>query len=518
MRGILKFFKRKVELVFLILLLVLIHTIMSRKQGTSVGHFLSTEKGIQIMDIAYYVIILTSIISLLFKIMHWPGANSLLIISLQSTATILCIAAFQVPKESALGLTPRQAVWLNFCSYLSLAVLILGFLFKTMHWPGCNEMIILGIASLSIASLIKGFMVKPAGAPFLPAGSPLTRIAVSSSIFFLGLSVTILSSLFFLMKWPGTDEMIIIGLGTLPFVIIAYGYLKRKNIDLIGNHSIFNLAVLILVGSFLLLRDNRSLRIISNDLNYGNMVHVKTLNYVKRGDRMLNSFNQRQKMGLSLSEADKVKQAAMLQINAASIEVIRNIDQIKILLLEKAGEDLRSTGENFLLVSKYDDKNPLIPTSLNFYAIMSKDDYDTPMRELGIRGYDDFEQNGVGIQKLWNPYVAFQNQLLELCATYGQYRLTMPKNVSVSNEEQLMELLLKNKVNETELYALVDVYSDLAKAEISENYFYGQRTHWLIDNFDHSPMIKALAVLSDMQSDIAKARAHAFQLIYQRKN
>jgi hypothetical protein len=486
------------------------------RESSATGHFLSTEGGRQFMYNMYYAIIVTSIISLLFKIMHWPGANELLMISLSSTAAILSIAAFQVPMESTLGLNPRQAVLLNYSSYFSLAVLIIGFLFKTMHWPGCNQMIILGIGMLSLVSVLKGFMVQSTILRVLNTGAPFAKFL--GLAFFMGLSCITMSSLFFLMQWPGTNEMIIVGVGTLPLVIIAYGNLKRNNIDLIGNHSIFKLAVLILVGSFLILRDGRSLRIISNDLNYGNMVHVKTLNYVKRGDRMLNSFNQRQKMGLSLSEADKLKQAAMLQINAASIEAQRNIDQIKLLLLEKAGEDLRSTGENSLLVSKYDDKNPLIPTSLNFYAIMSKNEYDTPMRELGIRGYDDFEQNGVGIQKLWNPYVAFQNQLLELCATYGQYRLTMPKKVSISNEEQLIEVLLKNKVNETELYALVDVYSDLAKPEISENHFYDQRTHWLINNFDHTPMIKALAVLSDMQCDIAKARAHAFQLIYQREN
>ncbi|NBP30786.1 MAG: hypothetical protein EBV23_14635 [Flavobacteriia bacterium] len=189
-----------------------------------------------------------------------------------------------------------------------------------------------------------------------------------------------------------------------------------------------------------------------------------------------------------------------------------------MLLLEKTGEDLNSTGENFLVVNRYDENTPLVPTALNFYALMSKTDYDTPMRELGIRGYDDYDQNGVGIQKLWKPLVTFQNQLLESCATYGQYRLSMPKNVSVSNEEQLMELLLKNKVNEIELYALVDVYSDLAKEEKTYNPYYDGKTHWLVNYFDHTPMLNALAVLSDMQRDIAKARAHAFQLIYQRNN
>jgi hypothetical protein len=320
------------------------------------------------------------------------------------------------------------------------------------------------------------------------------------------------------MQWPGTNQMILVGFGTLPLVIMVYGYLKRKNIDLIGNHSVFKLAVLILIGSFLLLRDSRSLRMITTELNYGSIVQEQTLSYVKRGDRMLNAFSQRQKMGLSLSEFDKQKQATMLQINEASIEAIKNIDQIKLLLLEKAGEDLHSTGEQFLVVNRYDTKSPLVPTALNFYAIMAKDDYDTPMRELGIRGYDDYDQNGVGIKNLWKPLVAFQNQLLESCATYGQYQLTMPQNVSVSNEEELMELLLKNKVNQTELYALVDVYSDLAREEKTYNLYYDGPTHWLVNYFDRTPMLNALAVLSDLQRDIAKARAHAFQLIYQRNN
>ena len=480
---------------------------MSRKNG--IGGFLTTEQGQKILHLTYYGIIATWIFSLLFKIMHWVGADAMLIISLGTTAVLVCLAAFQIPEESTLGLRPRQALWLNYFAYLSLSVLILGFLFKIMHWPGCNEMLIIGIGCLSVASVIKGFMVRLDGSPYM------NSIVLG---FFLGLSVTTLSSLFFLMQWPGTNQMILVGFGTLPLVIMVYGYLKRKNIDLIGNHSVFKLAVLILIGSFLLLRDSRSLRMITTELNYGSIVQEQTLSYVKRGDRMLNAFSQRQKMGLSLSEFDKQKQATMLQINEASIEAIKNIDQIKLLLLEKAGEDLHSTGERFLVVNRYDTKTPLVPTALNFYAIMAKDDYDTPMRELGIRGYDDYDQNGVGIKNLWKPLVAFQNQLLESCATYGQFRLTMPQNVSVSNEEQLIELLLKNKVNQTELYALVDVYSDLAKEEKTYNIYYDGPTHWLVNYFDHTPMIKALAVLSDMQCDIAKARAHAFQLIYQRNN
>lgn len=470
---------------------------------------MTKNKIINRLQIVHYVIISIWIFGLLFKIMHWPGCNELLIISLFSAACVVALASFQIPEESTLGLRPRQALWLNYFAYLSLSVLILGFLFKIMHWPGCNEMLIIGIGCLSVASVIKGFMVRLDGSPYMKFGV---------FGFFFGLSITTMSSLFFLMQWPGTNEMIIVGVGTLPYVIIAYGYLKRKNIDLIGNHSVFKLAVLILIGSFLLLRDSRSLRMITTELNYGSILQEQTLSYVKRGDRMLNAFGQRQKMGLSLSEFDKQKQATMIQINEASIEAIKNIDQIKLMLLEKAGEDLHSTGERFLVVNRYDTKTPLVPTALNFYAIMAKDDYDTPMRELGIRGYDDYDQNGVGIQKLWKPLVAFQNQLLESCATYGQFRLTMPQNVSVSNEEQLMELLLKNKVNQTELYALVDVYSDLAKEEKTYNIYYECPTHWLVNYFDHTPMIKALAVLSDMQCDIAKARAHAFQLIYQRNN
>jgi|LakMenE18May11ns_1017448.scaffolds.fasta_scaffold9914547_2 hypothetical protein len=480
---------------------------MSRKNG--IGGFLTTEKGQQIMHLVYYGVVITSVISLLFKIMHWPGANELLILSLGSIAYFAAIAAFQIPEESTLGLRPRQVLLLNYFAYLSLTLLILGFLFKIMHWPGCNEMLIIGIGCLSIASVIKGFMVRLDGSPYM------NSIVLG---FFLGLSVTTLSSLFFLMQWPGTNQMILVGFGTLPLVIMVYGYLKRKNIDLIGNHSVFKLAVLILIGSFLLLRDSRSLRMITTELNYGSIVQEQTLSYVKRGDRMLNAFSQRQKMGLSLSEFDKQKQATMLQINEASIEAIKNIDQIKLLLLEKAGEDLHSTGEQFLVVNRYDTKSPLVPTALNFYAIMAKDDYDTPMRELGIRGYDDYDQNGVGIKNLWKPLVAFQNQLLESCATYGQYQLTMPQNVSVSNEEELMELLLKNKVNQTELYALVDVYSDLAREEKTYNLYYDGPTHWLVNYFDRTPMLNALAVLSDLQRDIAKARAHAFQLIYQRNN
>lgn len=476
------------------------------------------QNKINRLQIVHYVIISIWIIGLLFKIMHWPGCNELLIISLFSAACVVALASFQIPKDSFLGLTARQTIMLNYGAYFSLAVLILGLLFKIMHWVGCNEMIIIGIGCLSIFSMIKGFLVQFSIQRIVTGNKALFKI--SGLVFFMGLSIAAMSSLFFLMHWAGSSVMQAIALLIAPLLIITYGFFKRNNIDLVGNHDRFVTLMVIVIASFVWLIEDRSVRLTTRDLNYGNMVHEKTLNYVKRGDRMLNAFSQRQKMGLSLSEFDKQKQSTMLQINEASIEAIKNIDQIKLLLLEKAGEDLYSIGENFLVASKYDNKSPMAPTSLNFYAIMSKNEFDTPMRELGIRDIDEIDRNGLGIQKLWKPFVAFQNQLLELCANYGEYKLSMPKNISISNEEELIEMLLKNKVKETELYALVDVYSDLAKEENTDNDYFGDsyQTHWLINNFDHTPMIKALAVLSDMQCDIAKARAHAFQLIYQRNN
>jgi hypothetical protein len=86
----------------------------------------------------------------------------------------------------------------------------------------------------------------------------------------------------------------------------------------------------------------------------------------------------------------------------------------------------------------------------------------------------------------------------------------------------LLKTLNKSKINKADLFVLANLYSDLAFPEYDNPWMHFNESegepklHWLTKNFDHTPMLKCLAILSDMELSIIKARTNAFAMISRR--
>ena len=63
------------------------------------ANFFESKLGKNIMAKAYGLGAAVVIIGALFKIMHWPGANEMLIIGMGTEAIIFCISAFEPIHE-----------------------------------------------------------------------------------------------------------------------------------------------------------------------------------------------------------------------------------------------------------------------------------------------------------------------------------------------------------------------------------------------------------------------------------
>lgn len=59
------------------------------------ANFFESKTGKKIMSMAYGLGAAVVIIGALFKIMHWPGANEMLILGMGTEAVIFCISAFE---------------------------------------------------------------------------------------------------------------------------------------------------------------------------------------------------------------------------------------------------------------------------------------------------------------------------------------------------------------------------------------------------------------------------------------
>jgi hypothetical protein len=225
---------------------------------------------------------------------------------------------------------------------------------------------------------------------------------------------------------------------------------------------------------------------------------------------------------------------AIEEVDKEAQVVIKNIDDAKLLLLEKLGELPAGTNptpdnpEKILWV-KYSPNQPLLPSKLNLTALQAKDEFDTPMRELGIKELEEIDKGGVGMAKVWEPYKLFRKRLVEICGTKtnGEKSYSVKINGSVDKfkdnkdlEKSVSELIQKgNKVDSSELQELVTIYSELTKMELDKYGHDGdisENIHWLARTFFHAPMIAALASLSTLQYEVLAARAKAVGLIKSR--
>lgn len=84
-----------------------------------------------------------------FKLMHWPGANLLLIVGLGSLGMCHFLQAFERTS------TNPKTIYLNYARNFGMAVLLFGILFYLMRWKGDRIMLYMGVASVVLSFLFQ---------------------------------------------------------------------------------------------------------------------------------------------------------------------------------------------------------------------------------------------------------------------------------------------------------------------------------------------------------------------------
>jgi hypothetical protein len=90
------------------------------------------------------------LIGILFKILHWPGASMLLLSS--GALAIIMLGTLLVRKPGPMTVQLHLPAVL----FGSLIVVLAGGLFKTMHWPGANILLLLGLTACASWFVITG--------------------------------------------------------------------------------------------------------------------------------------------------------------------------------------------------------------------------------------------------------------------------------------------------------------------------------------------------------------------------
>jgi len=106
--------------------------------------------------------------------------------------------------------------------FAAVGLLLAGVLFKIMHWPGANALIVLG----SAANLVSGILHHGAGKAEGDSGTPYLLLTAA-------LSTTILGALFKIMHWEGAD---IIGVVSMFLTLSAIFVLASKPVHVSSSY------------------------------------------------------------------------------------------------------------------------------------------------------------------------------------------------------------------------------------------------------------------------------------------
>jgi hypothetical protein len=213
------------------------------------------------------------------------------------------------------------------------------------------------------------------------------------------------------------------------------------------------------------------------------------------------------------------------KIDKEAGSLIKYIDDIKLEMMEKANEDVKTVkadDEKVIVWKKYDPKFPLQPARLNLMAVQAKDQFDIPMHEIVGSEITRLDPTKHGV-KLWKQYNGFRKFIVEQTGTYREGEKNnwkvkvsdindnMP-NLKLQEKIAAMINAKSNKVNPEDVEVLLGLYQELTKIEFADHHEQ-KNIHWMGRTFDHAPMVGALASLSSMQNEILSARAKAVNLL-----
>jgi hypothetical protein len=100
---------------------------------------------------------------------------------------------------------------------IAIVGLLLGILFKTLHWPGANIILLPGAFLTAVASAL--LLVRGSG--------PMTIHVRRPGALFAAMTVVLFGVLFKMMHWPGASILLLVGMLSCAAGILFLGAGKR---------------------------------------------------------------------------------------------------------------------------------------------------------------------------------------------------------------------------------------------------------------------------------------------------
>jgi len=353
------------------------------------GGFYNSLAFSKLLSYSMYGSFILTCIGASFKQLHYPAANMMLIVGLELMCVYFLLAAF--PSNPEVSKTENLLVkWFS----LSMSVLTVGLMFKWMHWPGGDFLLIVSFCSLAIYYVLKGFTYR--------ASSGIETLY--KTMFFMGFSVVVLSMMFRLQHWPGTDVMMAIGyIALMLIVLIQLRMLLLNGTWLVKINAPIGFASLSLFILIALVRLDASIP--------RTVVEREFINYQMMDQRMASEL----KNASVFTSNSNVQTRA--QVDKLTIGFVEQLDQIKkeVLRLDVKQAKLIFTKSN----------NPLMPQKIE-------------LRDL------------VGLEQFSGDEVLFNNRNM-IVSSITNYKSALTAVCKKSDNPVLRNLSLDGMITEFEL-------------------------------------------------------------------
>ena len=263
---------------------------------------------------------------------------------------------------------------------------------------------------------------------------------------------------------------------------------------------------------------------IEENIQRGNIIQVE------RGDISKRDLST-EMAGLLDDEAGKSKKLKIKglleivsKIDKEAGSMIKFIDSIKLHILEKSGEDIKTIKDKdkkTIIWKSYNPNESLYPTRMNLDAVQAKDQFDVPMHEIIGSDIKKLEADKIGL-RLWKRYNNFRNFVTGAAGSYkngeNQFLVkvkdinTYKNNAELAKGIKAMLFAPGNKMNKEDETVLTSIYEELTKQELNDHHEL-VNVHWIGKTFDHTPLVAAIASLSSLQNEILVARVKAINLL-----
>ncbi len=264
----------------------------------------------------------------LFKLNHWPFANIMLILGF----IILCLfflpsANYVINKERKDG----NLTWLLISAIIGSFGFFSGLLFKLMHWPGANILLLIGLSVLAFLFLpiLLIYRLKKAENSNLKT---LYVFGVLSGIIYL---VGLLSKL---MQWPGASLMLATGAVFLILVFIpAYTIHKYRNETYIQGSYLYLIAAISWFVLFSMLMSINTSKPVLYHFYKENQLLKESIALIKVQNKSLIATLSNDSVESDIKEIDRSTHVLYDFIERTKIDIIKYLPETNQAAINKNG-------------------------------------------------------------------------------------------------------------------------------------------------------------------------------------